>query len=163
MFRVSSAAPLLIISQAPGTRAHNTVLPWNDASGDRLRGWLGMGRDVFYDVTKLAIMPMGFCYPGVLPQGGDKPPRPECAPLWHERFLALMPGVELTLLIGGYSQAKYLGSGNMTENVRNFAVHPRFFALPHPSWRTMGWEKRNPWFAAEVLPALRARVAALIR
>jgi uracil-DNA glycosylase len=162
IFRVSATARLLIISQAPGTAAHNTHVPWNDASGDRLRGWLGIGRDDFYDTARLAIMPMGFCYPGRLPQGGDNPPRPECAPLWHHRFLPLMPAIELTLLIGGYAQAKYLGPGNMTENVRNFAAHPKYFALPHPSWRTIGWQQRNPWFATDVLPPLRAAVARLM-
>jgi len=162
VFRVSTQAPLMIISQAPGTRAHNTATPWNDAAGDRLRGWLGMTRDEFYDGTKLAIMPMGFCYPGRLPAGGDKPPRPECAPLWHDRFLGLMPRIELTLLIGGYAQARYLGSANMTENVRNFSAHPKFAAMPHPSWRTIGWEQRNPWFVTDILPALRQRVRALL-
>ncbi len=106
-------------------------------------------------------MPMGFCYPGRLPAGGDKPPRPECAPYWHDRFLAMLPKIELTLLIGGYAQARYLGAGTMTENVKNFARHPKYFALPHPSWRTIGWEATNPWFATEVLPALRNAVARL--
>ena len=161
-FRVSVTAKLLIISQAPGTKVHETGIPWNDASGDRLRAWLGMNRAHFYDQSRLAIMPMGLCYPGRLPNGGDKPPRPECAPLWHERFLRLMPEIRLTLLIGGYAQTRYLGPGaSMTDRVRNFAAHPNYFALPHPSWRTIGWEARNPWFQSEVLPALRAAVGAL--
>jgi uracil-DNA glycosylase len=160
---VSTTARLMIISQAPGTKVHNTGIPWNDASGDRLRGWMGVSRTQFYDSAKLAIMPMGFCYPGRLKNGGDAPPRPECAPLWHERFLTLMPQVELFLLIGGYAQTRYLGPGtSMTERVRNFAAHPKFCAVPHPSWRTIGWEKRNPWFAKEIVPALRARIASFV-
>ncbi len=159
MFRVSATAKLLIIGQAPGTKVHETGIPWNDASGDRLRGWLNLNRDQFYDSTRIAIMPMGFCYPGRLPNGGDAPPRPECAPKWHEFFLRLMPEIKLTLLIGTYAQTRYLGPGNMTDRVRNFAANPKYFALPHPSWRTIGWEKKNPWFAAEVLPALRQATA----
>jgi uracil-DNA glycosylase len=156
VFRVSETARLLIISQAPGTKVHMTGIPWNDASGDRLRGWMGISRDDFYDVSRIAIMPMGFCYPGRLPQGGDVAPRPECAPTWHERFLALMPRIALTLLIGAYAQKRYLGRGSMTEHVRAYAAHPRILALPHPSWRTIGWEARNPWFGTEILPRLRA-------
>jgi uracil-DNA glycosylase len=161
-FRVSATACILIIGQAPGTKVHATGIPWNDASGDRLRGWLGLTRDQFYDPSRLAILPMGLCYPGRLPNGGDKPPRPECAPLWHDRFLALMPDIKLTLLIGGYAQTRYLGPGaSMTARVKNFAAHPKYFALPHPSWRTIGWEAKNPWFQAEVLPALREAIAAI--
>ncbi len=162
VFRVSATARLLIISQAPGTKVHETGIPWNDASGDRLRGWMGLNRAQFYDELRIAIMPMGFCYPGRLPNGGDKPPRLECAPAWHDKFLRLMPAVELTLLIGSYAQARYLGPGNMTARVKNFGAKPEFFALPHPSWRTIGWEARNPWFTAEVLPALRTAVSHLI-
>jgi len=154
VFRVSSTARLLIIGQAPGTKVHATGIPWNDASGDRLRGWMAIGRDVFYDEAMIAIMPMGFCYPGRLPRGGDCPPRPECAPAWHERFLALMPCIERILLVGLYAQRRYLGTGAMSAHVRG--EHQRFFALPHPSWRTVGWEARNPWFGEVVLPRLRA-------
>ncbi len=115
----------MIISQAPGTKVHYTGIPWNDASGDRLRGWLGVDREQFYDVDRLAIMPMGLCYPGRLKNGGDAPPRPECAPLWHDKFLRLMPQIELFLLIGGYAQTRYIGPGSsMTERVRNFAAAP---------------------------------------
>lgn len=160
VFQVSGTARLMIISQAPGTKVHNTGLPFNDASGDRLRGWMGIGRDVFYDAARVAIMPMGFCYPGRLPQGGDCPPRPECAPLWHERFLALMPQLELFLLVGGYAQRRYLGRGSMTAHVRAAAAG-RFMALPHPSWRTIGWEAKNPWFRQEILPRLKAEVTRL--
>ena len=160
VFRASATARLLIIGQAPGTKVHATGLPWNDPSGDRLRAWLNMDRDAFYDERSIAIVPMGLCYPGRLPQGGDAPPRPECAPLWHPRLLPLMPEIRLTLLVGGYAQARMLGKATMTEQVRAFTTHlPRFFPLPHPSWRTTAWERRNPWFTDQALPALRAAVA----
>jgi len=162
VFRVSTTARLIIISQAPGTKVHLTGIPFNDASGDRLRSWLAMDREAFYDAARIAIMPMGFCYPGRLPQGGDRPPRPECAPAWHEKFLALMPQLELTLLIGSYAQRRYLGPGSMTTHVRAYAAHPRILALPHPSWRTIGWEAKNPWFNAEILPRLRAVTSRLL-
>jgi uracil-DNA glycosylase len=155
VFRVSSTARLLIIGQAPGTKVHATGIPWNDASGDRLRSWMGIDRATFYDSARIAIMPMGFCYPGRLPQGGDAPPRPECAPLWHEKFLAQMPNIQLTLLIGAYAQNRYFGPGSMTEHVRRHADDPHFLALPHPSWRTLAWEARNPWFGEIILPRLR--------
>lgn len=163
VFRVSAAARLLIIGQAPGTKVHASGIPWNDASGDRLRAWLGMDRAMFYDAARIAIVPVGLCYPGRLANGGDAPPRPECAPLWHPRLLALLGEVRLTLLVGRYAQARVLGRGGMTGFVRDFARHlPRYFPLPHPSWRTTAWERRNPWFAAEALPALRAAVAAAL-
>src|SRR3954453_11331409 len=137
VFRVSPTARLLIIGQAPGTKVHATGIPWNDPSGERLRGWLGMDRDLFYDESRVAIVPMGLCYPGRLPNGGDAPPRPECAPLWHDRLLALMPGIRLTLLVGSYALTHGLGRGSMTELVRDFRRFlPRQFPLPHPSWRT---------------------------
>jgi uracil-DNA glycosylase len=161
VLRVSPTARLLIIGQAPGTKVHETGIPFDDASGNRLRDWMGIGRDVFYDETRIAIMPMGFCYPGRLPKGGDAPPRPECAPLWHEQFLALMPGLELVLLVGGYAQRRYLGKGSMTAHVRA-GTNGRYMALPHPSWRTTAWERKNPWFGQEVLPRLKAEVARLL-
>ncbi len=162
-FRVAPTARLLIIGQAPGTKVHATGIPWNDRSGDRLRGWLAMDRDAFYDGARIAILPVGLCYPGRLPNGGDAPPRPECAPLWHARLLALMPALRLTLLVGSYAQALVLGRGAMTPRVQAFRAHlPRHFALPHPSWRTTAWERRNPWFGAEVLPALRQAVGAAL-
>ncbi|MBU6420012.1 MAG: uracil-DNA glycosylase family protein [Proteobacteria bacterium] len=161
VFQLSTTARLLIISQAPGTKVHLSGLPFDDASGDRLRGWMGIGRDVFYNATKLNIMGMGFCYPGRLPNGGDAPPRPECAPLWHDKLLALMPQIELILLVGGYAQRRYLGKGSMTEMVRAQEQGGRFMPLPHPSWRTTAWERKNPWFAEEVLPRLQAEVARL--
>jgi uracil-DNA glycosylase len=122
-----------------------------------------MDRETFYDESRVAIVPMGFCYPGRLPNGGDAPPRPECAPLWHARLLAVMPRTRLTLLVGSYALDHVLGRRSMTEHVREFPAHlPRHFALPHPSWRTTAWERRNPWFGNDVLPALRQTVAAAL-
>jgi uracil-DNA glycosylase len=163
VFRASTTARLLIVSQAPGTKVHETGLSFNDPSGDRLRSWLQMDRDTFYDESRVAIVPMGLCYPGRLPNGGDAPPRPECAPLWHARLLAMMPQIRLTLLVGGYALDHVLGHRGMTEHVRDFCSHlPRHFALPHPSWRTTAWERRNPWFGNDVLPALRQAVTATL-
>lgn len=163
ILRVSTQARLLITSQAPGTKAHLSGIPFDDASGVRLREWLSMDEATFYDDRVLCIMPMGFCYPGVLPKGGDRPPRPICAPTWHPRLRPLMPQIELTLLVGTYAQTHILGPGAMTERVRNFRRFlPQYFPLPHPSWRTVGWQMGNPWFEAEVLPELRARVAELV-
>ena len=159
ILRVSTTATILIASQAPGTKVHVSGTPWTDASGVRLRTWLGMAPDEFYDPARVAILPMGLCYPGRLPQGGDCPPRPECAPLWRRRLLDAMPGLRLTLLVGGYAQADALEPGRMTDRVREFRQYlPRYFPLPHPSWRTGVWEKNNPWFVTDVLPALRAEV-----
>lgn len=164
VFRVSTTARLLIVGQAPGTKVHETGIPWNDPSGDRLRRWLQMDRETFYDEARIAIVPMGLCYPGRLPNGGDAPPRPECAPLWRERLSNAMPDIRLTLLVGIYALTYTLGRGAMTEHVRAFRLGlPRYFPLPHPSWRTTAWERKNPWFAAEVLPALRASVTAALR
>ena len=150
VLRVSTTARLLIVGQAPGTRVHETGIPWNDPSGERLRRWLNLTPEVFYDESRIAIVPMGLCYPGRLPNGGDAPPRRECAPLWQDRLIRLMPAIRLTLLVGSYAQAHYLGRGAMTDRVRAFRDHlPGRFPLPHPSWRTTGWERRNPWFEAE--------------
>lgn len=162
VFRVSATARLLIIGQAPGTKVHETGIPFNDASGERLRAWMGIDRATFYDTARIAILPMGLCYPGRLPQGGDQPPRPECAPLWHDRFLALMPRRELTLLVGSYAQRRYLGPGGVSAHVAAPDAHPGYLALPHPSWRTLNWEAKNPWFGTTILPRLRAAVAALL-
>jgi len=163
-------ARLLIVGQAPGTKVHESGVPWNDPSGDRLRGWLDIDRETFYGSPGIAIMPMGFCYPGKAKSGGDNPPRPECAPLWHDRALGLMKRIELTLLVGSYAQGRYLAGphrgkyqGTMTEAVENYRdFGPKLWPLPHPSWRTTGWQKRNPWFEAEVLPELRRRVRDLL-
>jgi uracil-DNA glycosylase len=163
VFRVSPTARLLIIGQAPGTKVHATGIPWNDPSGERLRGWLMMDREQFYDTSRIAIVPMGFCYPGRLPNGGDAPPRPECAPLWHTKLLSAMPAIRLSLLVGGYALTHFLGKGPMTERVRAYRDYlPTYFPLPHPSWRTTGWERNNPWFQAEALPALRETVTAVL-
>jgi uracil-DNA glycosylase len=160
VIQVSRTARLLIIGQAPGTKVHATGIPWNDPSGDRLRRWLNMDRETFYDESRIAIVPMGLCYPGRLPNGGDAPPRPECAPLWHPRLISLMPDIRLTLLIGSYALTHTLGRGAMSDRVRAYRQHmPRYFPLPHPSWRTTAWERRNPWFEADALPVLRAAVA----
>lgn len=155
-------AQLLIIGQAPGRRVHESGIPWNDPSGDRLRQWLAMDRDAFYDEQRVALMPMGFCFPGT-GKSGDLPPRPECAPLWHERLLAELPQVRLTLLVGMYAQKHYLGaaaSKTLTDTVRGWRRHlPRFLPLPHPSPRNQLWLKRNPWFEAELVPALQQQLA----
>lgn len=163
ILRVSTTARLLIASQAPGTKVHISGTPWTDASGVRLRNWLGLTPEVFYDVRHIAILPMGLCYPGRLPNGGDAAPRPECQQLWRPRLLGLMPALRLTLLVGSYAQVNALGRGVMTERVRAWRDYlPRYFPLPHPSWRTGLWETRNPWFVEEVLPALRAEVARVL-
>lgn len=161
VLRASSTARILIVGQAPGRRVHETGIPWNDPSGDRLRLWLQMEREQFYDERHIAIVPTGLCYPGSGPRG-DAPPRPECAPLWHPRLRALMPKIELTLLIGQYAQAYYLGSRrkkSLRETVQAYREYlPAFLPLPHPSPRNQLWFKQNPWFEAEVIPALRAMV-----
>ncbi|CUW46661.1 Uracil DNA glycosylase superfamily protein [Novacetimonas hansenii] len=163
ILHVSPTARILIASQAPGTRVHETGQSFNDASGDRLRRWLGIDRATFYDSARIAIMPMGMCYPGRLPKGGDCPPRRECAPLWRERVLALMPDIRLTLLVGSYAQNHVLGPGKVEDRVRHYRDYlPRFFPLPHPSWRTGAWERRSPWFGTDVLPALRREVHAFL-
>ncbi len=162
-FRVSATARLLIIGQAPGTKVHETGIPFNDASGRRLRAWLGIGEAVFYDASRIAIVPVGLCYPGRLPRGGDAPPRPSCAALWHPRLLPLMPEIALTLLVGGYAQDFVLGRGRMGDRVADFRRYlPHYMPLPHPSWRTTAWERSHPWFGAELLPALRRTVARLL-
>lgn len=166
VFRVSASARLLIVGQAPGTKVHETGIPWNDASGDRLRDWLGLDRETFYDQSRVAIMPMGFCYPGTDARGGDRPPRPECAPAWHPKLLPLMPSIALTLLVGQYAQSHYLGDrrkATLTETVHAFADYaPLHLPLPHPSWRNTGWIRKNPWFEAALLPVLRRRVRQIL-
>lgn len=162
--RGRASARLLILSQAPGTRVHATGLSFNDRSGDRLRQWMEIDRDTFYDERRIALMPMGFCYPGRYERGGDRPPRPECAPLWHARILAALPRLELTLLVGSYAIDYYLASRtSMTATVAAWRqCLPRYLPLPHPSWRTTAWERRNPWYEAELLPELRQRLRALL-
>jgi uracil-DNA glycosylase len=159
----SDTARIVIIGQAPGSKVHASGVPWDDDSGDRLRAWTGLSRDRFYDPARVALVPMGFCYPGK-GNGGDLPPRPECAPLWHARILALLPADRLTLLVGTYAQQAYLKlpkGATLTASVRAFAgFGADVFPLPHPAWRSTIWMKRNPWFEEEVLPALRSRVQA---
>ena len=167
---LSDTARILIAGQAPGLRVHESGLPFNDASGDRLRTWLEVGREEFYDPRKFAIVPMGLCFPGYDPNGSDLPPRRECAPLWRARTMAAMPQIELVLAIGQYAQAWHLGkakAASMTATVQDWRRHlgrnegPAVLPLPHPSWRNTAWLKRNPWFEAEVLPELRKRVKIL--
>lgn len=164
IFRVGKSARLLIVGQAPGRRVHETGIPWNDPSGDVLRGWLALDRAAFYDTARIAIVPTGLCYPGTV-DGADLPPCPGCAPRWQPRFRAALPHVALTLLVGSYAQAYYLGSSRrktLSQTVRAYRDYlPEFFPLPHPSWRNRGWLKRNLWFERDVIPALRRRVKAL--
>jgi len=170
--QLAASARLLIVGQAPGSKVHESGTPWSDASGLRLRQWLQLDPAVFYDASRVAIMPMGLCYPGAGTGagagagGGDRPPRPECAPHWHQRLLAQLPRLRLTLLLGQYAQRYYLGprrQGSLTETVRSYADYaPQFFPLPHPSWRSAIWMRQHPWFEAEVIPALRAAVARLV-
>ncbi|MFM0285874.1 uracil-DNA glycosylase family protein [Paraburkholderia megapolitana] len=163
--RASTKARILIVGQAPGARVHASGIPWNDASGKRLRTWLDVDDTTFYDETQFAIVPMGFCYPGK-GKSGDLPPRPECAPLWLDRVLALMPHIELTLLIGQYAQRHFLAERrkeSLADTVaawRDYA--PAVIALPHPSPRNVAWFVRHPWFDREILPMLRARVGELL-
>ena len=159
-------ARILIIGQAPGRRVHETGIPWNDPSGDRLRQWLGIERETFYDARLFGIVPMGFCYPGT-GISGDLPPRPECAEEWHDALLAHMPAVELTVLLSRYALDRYLAERmkrNLTETVRAWREYrPRFLPLPHPSPRNNRWLVRNPWFEEDVLPSLRRRVRKILR
>ena len=163
---VSAESRVLIIGQAPGRKVHATGIPWNDPSGDTLRAWLGVDREKFYDPSNFALMPMGFCYPGK-GRSGDLPPRPECAPLWHARLRARMPRIQLTLLIGQYAQAHYLGDAagdTLAATVRRAAEFlPAFLPLPHPSPRNRLWLRKNAWFEQEIVPLLRARVADVFR
>ncbi|HVI52465.1 MAG TPA: uracil-DNA glycosylase family protein [Candidatus Sulfotelmatobacter sp.] len=167
VLRASLTSRLLIIGQAPGTKVHESGIPWDDRSGQRLRQWLQTPPEVFYDDSRIAIIPTGLCYPGRDPRGGDLPPRPDCAPLWHPRLIPALPGIELILLVGMHAQAFHLGKSRkatMTETVRSWRDYgPKLMPLPHPSWRTTAWEKANPWFGDELLPILRARVGELLR
>lgn len=163
VLQAGTAARILVAGQAPGRKVHASGIPFDDASGDRLREWLGISHEVFYDPTRIAILPMGFCYPGT-GRSGDLPPRPECAATWHQPLLAHLKHVELTLVIGQYAMAYHLpGTASLTEAVRNWReAWPKILPLPHPSPRNNIWLKRNPWFAQEVLPALRQRIAELL-
>lgn len=171
VFRISRTARLAVVGQAPGTRVHQSGVPFSDPSGERLRVWMGVTSDEFYDEARIAIIPMGFCFPGLDAHGGDLPPRKECAPLWRDRLFAALPQVELVLLIGLYAQRWHLPKadlGSVTDTVRRgpeivaSARRPRVLPLPHPSWRNNHWIKANPWFEADVLPRLRAEVRRLL-
>jgi uracil-DNA glycosylase len=165
VLQVSETARILIVGHAPSTRVHDTGLPWNDASGKRLREWLQIDRDVFYDAGQIAIMATGMCYPG-RGKSGDLPPRPECASLWHPQVRACLPHIGLTLLIGQYAQTYYLQQRRyktLTATVRHWREYaPDFLPMPHPSPRNQLWLKRNPWFEVEVVPVLRARTHELL-
>lgn len=164
--RVFPETRLLICGQAPGRRVHESGLPFTDASGDRLRTWMGVDYARFYADRRIGVAAMAFCFPGTNPKGGDFPPPPRCATLWRRRLLAELPNVELTLLVGSYAQVWALGERRkptMTETVRAWREYlPAVLPLPHPSWRNTGWLKREPWFEDEVTPSLRARVSALL-
>ena len=159
--RVSADARILIVGQAPGRVVHETGLPFNDRSGDRLRDWMGIDREVFYDQSKIAVAAMGFCFPGTM-KGADLPPRKECAPLWRARLMPLLKGVRLTLLVGSYAQRHHLGpevKPTLTETVASWRSYAEsVIPLPHPSWRNTAWLKRNPWFESDLLPVLQHRV-----
>lgn len=159
-------ARIRIIGQAPGTRVQKSGTPFTDPSGDRLREWLGVSQEEFYDETLIAITPMGFCFPGLTEKGSDKPPRKECAPLWQDRCSQSLTQVELTLLIGQYAQKHYLKDArgrSLTETVLQWREHwPDFVAMPHPSWRNNAWLKKNPWFERDVLPKVKSRIRSII-
>jgi len=164
VLRAGSTARMIIVGQAPGTKVHASGVPWDDASGKRLRQWLAVEPEQFYDESRIAIIPMAFCYPG-RGKSGDLPPPAACAPKWHESLFTLLPRVELVLLVGSYAQDFYLGRSRETlaARVRRWAdFGPRYFPLPHPSPRNTLWLKRNPWYEAQVVPALRRRVAELL-
>lgn len=158
--QADAGARILVVGQAPGLRVHETGIPFNDPSGERLRDWLGMTPEEFYDPRQVAILPMGFCYPG-RGRSGDNPPRPECAPAWRQRLLEQLPNIELTVLAGRYAQEWHLGKAvNLTERVRNWRdVWPEYVPIPHPSPRNNLWLRRNPWFEQELVPCLQQRVA----
>jgi uracil-DNA glycosylase len=169
--RASTTARLAVCSQAPGTKVYQSGIPFSDRSGDRLREWMGVTKEEFYDEARVAIVPMGFCFPGQDAKGADLPPRRECAPLWHRKLFAALPQIELVLAVGSYAQAWHLGEaarptlqatmGDWREHLRR-KTRPRVFPLPHPSWRNNAWLKQNAWFEAELLPVLRREVRRLL-
>ncbi len=167
VLRASSTARLCIVGQAPGIRVHESGIPFNDPSGDRLRDWMGVDRDTFYDEHRIAIIPMGFCFPGYDKQGADKPPRKECAVHWRESLFETLPDFPLTLVIGTYAQRWHLGKDakkNVSDTVRAWHEYgPSVIPLPHPSWRNNAWLKKNPWFEIELLPELQRRVRRSLR
>jgi uracil-DNA glycosylase len=171
VLRASSTARLAVCGQAPGTRVHASGTPFTDPSGDRLRAWMGVTEDEFYDESRLAIVPMGFCFPGQDAKGGDLPPRRECSALWHRRLFDALPQIELVLAVGAYAQEFHLGASRgktLQETMLRWREHhkakrrPRILPLPHPSWRNNAWLTKNPWFEAELLPVLRREVRRLL-
>jgi uracil-DNA glycosylase len=169
VIQAGPTARLCIAGQAPGTRVQASGRPFTDPSGVRLRRWLGLDEEIFYDPARVAIVPMGHCFPGLDAKGGDLPPRRECAPLWRERVFAALPEIELVLAIGAYGQAWHLGSGSkLSDTVADWRAvlaaprRPRILPLPHPSWRNNAWLGKRPWFEAELVPTLRAEVARLM-
>ena len=166
VIQVSTSASILIVGQAPGSRVHETGVPFDDPSGDRLRDWLGIDKDVFYDKSKIALVPMGFCFPGT-GKSGDLPPRPECADTWRVKLLEQLPNIKLTIVVGQYAQAWHLDKANkenLTETVRAWKEYwPRAIPLPHPSPRNNIWLKKNSWFEGDVLPSLKKRIRALLK
>jgi len=167
VLRGRPSARLLVVSQAPGVQVHETGVSFDDRSGDRLRDWLGLDRETFYDESRVAVMPIGLCYPGRNAKGADLPPRRECAPLWHKRLRAAFPAIELTLLVGTYAIEYYLPRPrrcSMTETVARWREFlPKYFVLPHPSWHTIRWQRDNPWFEDEALPELRTRIGRVLQ
>ncbi len=166
VLQASTSATLCIVGQAPGTRVHQTGIPFNDPSGDRLRSWMAVDRETFYDARRIAIVPMGFCFPGLNAKGADLPPRKECASTWRQRLFEQLPNIQLTLVVGAYAQKWHLNKNarkSLTATVaawREFL--PAYLPLPHPSWRNNVWLKRNPWFESDVLPELRSRVEIIL-
>lgn len=163
VIRAKKSAKILIIGQAPGTKVHESGVPWDDPSGERLRDWLAVDKETFYDDSQIAIIPMGLCYPGRLDKGGDKPPSPQCAPTWHDKVLQELENLQLTLLVGSYAQNRYLKGvqkKTMTETVRHWSEYLKdgYLPLPHPSWRVTNLIKKNPWFEDELVPDLRRLV-----
>lgn len=167
----STTARILIAGQAPGTRVHASGIPFDDPSGDRLRAWMGLGRDEFYDQRRVAIAPMGFCFPGLDAKGGDLPPRRECREVWRDRVMAALPQIRLILVIGQYAQAYHLGKDRektLTATVANWRAirarqnYRRLYVLPHPSWRNNSWLNKNPWFEEDLLPELRRDVSSIL-
>lgn len=167
ILRASPTARIAIFGQAPGTRVHASGVPFDDPSGDRLRNWMGVDRDTFYDERRVAIAPMGFCFPGLDAKGSDKPPRKECAPLWRDRLMAALPPMKVTLLVGSYAQNWHLADRarkSLTETVAAWRDYgPGVFPTPHPSWRNTGWLKKNPWFETDLLPTLRKAIASALK
>lgn len=165
VLQAAPSARLAIFGQAPGVRVNISGQPFTDPSGDRLRDWLRIGSEIFYDARRVAIVPMGFCFPGLDAKGGDRPPRRECAPLWRARVMAGLSSIKTAILVGSYAQAWHLGEkpGALTQTVQRWRDYaPRYFPIPHPSWRNNVWLKKNPWFEMELLPDLRSAVSAAL-